>query len=166
MISIKDIFINRATEKDATILTAIAFAAKRSWNYPEHYYENWKNELTITPSYIIQNLVYNAVMKNSIVGFYSITEVRTDFMAGEVSVKKGFWLEHIFIMPEFHKSGIGRLLTDHAKETARKLEIGELWIFVDPFATGFYEKIGAEYQYESKSSIKNRLIPVYKLKTE
>ena len=163
MITKQDIQIKRATETDAERLTDISFAAKRYWNYPEQNYEIWRNELTVTSEYISTNTVYNVQLNGSVIGFYSIVEVKTEFMAGEVYVRAGFWMEHIFILPEYHKLGIGRLLVNHAKHTAKSLGADQLWIFVDPFAKGFYEKIGAKYQYDSKSSIDDRLIPVYTL---
>jgi len=103
---IQKILINRANYTDSDILTEIAFLAKRHWNYPEEYYEIWKDELTITEKYIKQNIVYKAVYEDLIVGFYSIVENKSDFYSGEILVQKGFWLEHIFIRPDYHRFGI------------------------------------------------------------
>jgi maltose O-acetyltransferase len=163
---LENLTIEPALKKDAEALTEIAFAAKRHWRYPEHYFDIWKNELTITKDYIHQNIVIKTVYENAIIGFFSIIEVKSDFYAQGVFVKKGYWLEHIFIKPAFHKSGIGKLMITHAKKEAINRGITNLLIFVDPFAKGFYEKIGAEYLYDSKSSIKERFIPVYKLKVK
>lgn len=156
--------IIRANETDHEVLTEISFAAKQHWNYPESYFDIWKDELTITKDYVIKNLVFKAVYKNIVVGFYSITENKSDFYSGEIFVKKGFWLEHIFVRPDFHKLGIGRMLIDHAKKISMETGVKTLLIFVDPFAKGFYDKIGALYLYDSKSSIPGRHIPVYELK--
>jgi maltose O-acetyltransferase len=158
-----DLQIIKALESDSEQLTLIAFAAKRHWNYPESYYEIWKNELTVTSSYIRQNIVFKALYNGSMVGFYSIVENKNDFYSGEIFVKKGFWLEHIFILPAFHHQGFGRMLMDHVKATSRNMGVAQLLIFVDPFAKGFYDKVGADFLYDSKSSILGRLIPVYEL---
>ena len=155
--------ICKAESINALLLTEIAFAAKKHWNYPEEYFEIWKDELTITEKYIADNTVFNAILQNKIVGFYSIVHNPEDFYSGEVFVKKGYWLEHIFILPEYHKKGVGSMLINHAKEQCRQKKLNELFIFVDPFARGFYDKIGAEFLYDSKSSISDRLIPVYAL---
>ena len=163
MINLSDITICKAIIEDAKTLTDISFAAKRHWNYPENYYDLWKDELTITNEYIHQHIVYKAQLADLTIGFYSIVEIKSDFYAGDIFVKKGFWMEHIFIRPEYHKFGIGSLLIDHARKTSKSMEIHSLLIFVDPYAKGFYEKIGANFLYESKSSIPNRLIPVYEL---
>ena len=164
MIVLQKTKIEVAQENDIAILTEISFSAKRHWNYPENYYDLWRDELSITKDYIKKNIVYNALYNGSIIGFYSIVENKSDFYSGEIFVKKGFWLEHKFIKPDYHKVGIGRVMIDHAKKIAKENGIIDLLIFVDPYAKGFYDKIGADYLYDSKSSIPNRLIPVYDLK--
>lgn len=76
--------------------------------------------MTITPQYIDDNMVF---------------------------VKKGFWVEHIFIDPGFIGKGISCL-----------------YIFSDPYAVGFYDNIGANYCGESPSSIEGRTVALYQLK--
>ena len=164
MIDLKKIQIRQAQPFESGLLTKISFAAKKHWNYPDNYYEIWRDELTITTDYINRNIVFEALYQDSVIGFYSIIENEADFYSGDTFVKKGFWLEHIFIKPEYHTSGIGVLLMNHAKQVSKYSGITELLIFVDPYAKGFYDKVGAEYLYESKSSIPGRMIPVYGLK--
>jgi maltose O-acetyltransferase len=156
--------IKKAQPSECSVLTEIAFAAKRHWNYPKDYYEHWKAELTITSEYIKRNIVYSAKQESRWIGFCSIVENLADFHSGEVFIPKGFWLDHMFIYPEFHRLGIGREMIRHIQKNAPALRIEKLLIFVEPFAQGFYEKIGAEYLYMSKSSIPRRWIPVYELK--
>ena len=158
-----NICIRQADINEYQTLTSISFAAKRHWNYAEEYYERWKEELTITEDYIRKNLVYVAVYKDEIIGFYSIVENLQDFWTGKVFVSKGFWLEHIFIKPEYHGLRVGRQLMEHTMQIALTKEIETLWIFVDPYAKGFYDKIGAKFVRESPSSIEGRMIPVYEL---
>jgi GNAT superfamily N-acetyltransferase len=164
LFDINKIQINKAVPSDHLILTDISFSAKRHWNYPEHYFELWKDELTITECYIKKNIVYKAVFSGLVAGFYSIIENTSDFYSNEVFVQKGFWLEHIFIKPEFHQLGIGSLLIKHAIQISKQKGINNLMIFADPFAKGFYDTIGATCLYDSKSSIPGRSIPVYNLK--
>ncbi len=165
MSTINRLLIQKAIPTDNLTLTMIAHAAKKHWNYPDHYYEIWKEELTITEDYIRKHIVYNAIYNQEIVGFYSIVFNPKDFYSGEVFVKKGYWLEHIFILPEHHKKGIGSVLVRHAKEQSKLIGAKKLLIFVDPFAEGFYNKIGALFIQHSKSSIPGRKLPVYALKT-
>ena len=164
MIDLQKLQIDIALENDFDILTEIAFSAKRHWNYPDSYIDLWRDELTITRDYINQNSLFKAQYKDLIIGFYSIVENKRDFYSGDIFIKKGFWLEHIFIKPDYHKFGIGKIMINHAKDISRDFGISDLMIFVDPFAKGFYDKIGADYLYDSKSSIPDRLIPVYRLK--
>jgi hypothetical protein len=50
-------------------------------------------------------------------------------------------------LAEYHVPGSG---------ISRTKDIRNLFIFVDPFAKGFYDKIGAGYLYDSMSSIPGR----------
>jgi maltose O-acetyltransferase len=148
------------------ILTDIAFGAKRTWIYPESFYERWVDELTISKDYIRNNIVFVAERNRRIVGFYSIVTVSNDFYSGNVLVKKGFWMEHLFVKPAFQKKGIGSNLLKHALNYCVENWIDELNIFVDPHATGFYEKMGATYIENSPSSIDDREVPVYRFYLE
>lgn len=143
-------------------LTEIAFEAKKHWNYPNKYIKIWQNELTITKDYIKNNIVYLAKLQTEIVGFYSIVYVPKK-ISGKIQIEKGHWLEHIFIKPKYHNKGIGTQLIEHAKNISKFNKIKKLFIFVDPYAEGFYTKIGAKFLRESPSSIKKRKLPVYVL---
>ncbi|AFM40519.1 putative acetyltransferase [Desulfosporosinus acidiphilus SJ4] len=157
------IIIQRAESKNSPDLTLISFASKRYWNYPEEYFDVWKQELTITPDYIKNNLVYIAEVEGKITGYFSIVEVKGDFRAGKVLVRKGYWLDHLFIRPEFIGEGIGTELISFAVNLCGQKSIGRLFIFSDPNAKGFYEKIGARYIEESASSIQGRSVLLYEL---
>lgn len=158
-----NVIIRPATIHDSEVLTQISFASKRYWNYPEEYFEVWKDELTITPQYIENNIVYVAEKDGQTVGYFSLVEVKGDFWAGKVFVKKGFWLEHIFMMPEHIGIGVGFVLIGVLKEKCKEMKINKINIFVDPNAQGFYDKLGACYIGESPSSIKGRMVSLYEL---
>jgi len=156
-----EVKIRKARSEESSRLTQIAFSAKRYWNYPEEYFEIWKNELTISGEYINKNLVYVAEVDGTAVGFFSIVEVTEDYWAGKVFVKKGFWLDNLFVIPEYIGKGIGRKLMQYAESLCREKGISSLSIFSDPNARGFYEKMGAVYKGETPSSIENRTLPLY-----
>jgi len=162
----ENLIIRRATENDDLILSKIAFNAKKHWEYPEEYYTIWKDELSISQTYINDNFVYVAEIDGEAVGFYSIVNIAEDFYADEVLVKKGFWLEHVYVMPGNHKKGIGSKLMRHAINCCKENNISKLQIFVEPYSVGFYDKIGADYVGDSKSSIKDRIVPVYEINIE
>lgn len=160
---LNEMTIRRAEENEDELLTALSFASKHVWNYPKEYFNVWKNELTITKDYIRNNQVYIAAIEKQVTGYFSIVKVANDFYSGDVFVKKGFWLEHLFIKPEFIKKGIGTRLIQFAVDLCRGNGVRTLNIFADPNAAGFYNKIGADYIGESPSSIKNRNVMVYQL---
>lgn len=156
-----EVVIRKADVTEAGVLTEISFSAKRYWNYPEEYYDTWKDELTITEDYIKYNTVYVALLGANIIGFYSIVYNPYDQTFGNVFMKAGYWMDHIFIRPEYIKRGFGSKLIDHLKRYCKDNGIKNLTVFVDPNAKGFYGKAGADFKYMSDSSIKIRLIPVY-----
>jgi len=158
-----NIEISPAIQDDSVVLSQIAFAAKKHWGYPNEYMEIWKQELTITKEYLTKNIVYKLVNNEEIIGFYALVLIEQDYQLREIEIKKGWWLDHLFILPQFHHQGFGKQLIKHSKSVL--IEYGEhsYFIFVDPFATGFYEKMGAQFLYESASSIPERTIPVFKL---
>lgn len=158
-----NIKIRRAEDNESDILTSISFAAKRYWKYPEEYFDVWEDELTITPDYINQNEVHVAKVDGKAVGFISIVEVKNDFHVKEFLIRKGFWLDHIFVHPSFIGKRVGYELIFFAKELCRGKNIGCLYILSDPNAKGFYDKIGTQFIREVPSSIKGRTVSLYKL---
>lgn len=155
--------IRPALLSDSVMLTAVSFASKQYWNYPEKYFEIWKDELTITPDYIRKNIVYIAEENQQVIGYFSLVEIEKDFWAGKVFVNKGFWLEHIFIKPKYIGQGIGSKLIAVLKEKCKEMKIDKIHIFSDPNAKGFYDKLGAHYLGESPSSIVGRTVAQYEL---
>jgi len=125
--------IRRATPDEADTLTAIAHAAKRHWNYPERWIEQWSADLTITPDFIANNEVYVAVAGGGIAGCCAL--VVGDSLAE---------LEHMWIDPQQMGKGVGRALFEYTKERARELGLIELELSADPNAEGFYKRMGAK----------------------
>jgi hypothetical protein len=95
-----NLIFDRAKESESSILTAIAYASKRYWGYPEEWMSYWRDALTITPAFIATNEVYTAKCGEDYVGFYALSKVDK----GRVS------LEHMWIVPEFMSRGYGREL--------------------------------------------------------
>ena len=156
-----NISLRRVKDKESDTLTLIAFAAKRYWRYPEEYFDVWKDELTITEDYINQNEVHVAEVDGKAVGFISIVEVKNDFHVGELLIRKGFWLDHIFVHPSFIGKRVGSELIFFVKELSRVKNISCLHILSDPNAKGFYGKVGAQYIEEVPSNIKGRTVSLF-----
>ncbi len=155
--------IRYAEATDSATLTDISFRAKGHWNYPAEYMELWKDELIITPAYIGSHTVFVGELEDKIVGFYSLVEIQQDMNIGTILIENGTWLDHMFIRPEYIGKGIGTKFTTHMKAYLAEKKVDKVLIFVDPNATGFYEKNGAKFRRESDSSIPGRKIPVYEI---
>jgi len=155
--------IREAFISDHIELTEIAFLAKQGWDYPAGYIEIWKDELTVTQDYIRENAVFVFEQESQVIGFISLVENKQEKTVDNVLIETGFWMDHLFIHPDFQKMGIGKLLTEYLINFCRKSKISSLYIFVDPNAVGFYEKFGAKFVRMSKSSIPDRELPVFVL---
>jgi GNAT superfamily N-acetyltransferase len=174
--------IRDAEKADASVLTDISFAAKKHWNYPKEFLERWKDELTITESYIENNLVFACEyigtndtqdIERHIIAYFSLFELEKDVTVNisdqAVCFKKGWWLEHMFIAPLWIGRGIGREMFQFVKYLMHgnnltkhpHIQFKKLNILVDPNAAGFYEKMGCEYIKEIPSSIPGRTTPLY-----
>ncbi|MFA5905867.1 MAG: GNAT family N-acetyltransferase [Desulfobacula sp.] len=151
--------IRPAKIEESDILTSISFQSKKYWGYPDHFFEVWKNELTISTDYIRRNRVFVFEDKRVIRGYYSIVYLENDLDVSGVVISKGHWLEHMFISPDFIGKGIGTKLFDHLKKICTENKITRIGILSDPNARGFYEKMGYRYIKEYPSTIPNRTTP-------
>lgn len=150
-----ELIVRRATAADSEMLTRISFAAKRHWNYPDSYFETWKDELTITPDYIAEHTVLVAEQGGDPVGYASL--VAQD---GENC------LDHLYVLPICIGKGIGSRLLAEMKTFCREQAIRQLTIFSDPHAQGFYDKLGARYIEDIPSNIPGRNVAMYELAIE
>jgi GNAT superfamily N-acetyltransferase len=143
--------IARAKPEDAATLTAIAFAAKRHWGYPERWIEIWREELTVSPEFIASNETHAAIVDCRAVGFYAL-------------VRKGDKLEllRLWVLPDAMGRGIGRSLFMHCVECARELGGHAIEIESDPNAEGFYQRMGARRVGVSVSALddQRRELPI------
>jgi len=124
--------IRRAKPDEAPTLTEIAFAAKRHWGYPEQWMESWNHVLTMQPEFIAGHETYTAFLDGLPVGFYAL--------------KPGLnrmHLEHLWVLPEAMRRGVGRALFVHALGRMKACGFSTLEIESDPNAAGFYERMGA-----------------------
>ena len=128
--------LRRAVPDDAPRLTDIAFAAKRTWTYPEAWISAWTDALTVTPAYVAETLVFVAEAEQAsgphLLGFYALTPI-----------PDGFDLDHLWVDPVAQRRGLGTALFRHAVHIARHHGGGHLEIVSDPHATGFYTALGA-----------------------
>ena len=144
--------IQQAATGDAARLTAIALAAKSHWKYPEEYLTLWKDDLTITPEYILKNTVLKAVNEEGDILGMGAVEFSTTFNAYEIG--------HMWVHPKYLGYGIGRLLLNALINHAQKAVIKQLYAVSDPNAQGFYEKMGFVLTGQQASQPEGRYLPV------
>ena len=149
--------IVRAKPEDAEALTQIAHAAKRHWGYPESWIESWRDVLTMRPEFITGNVSYCAIEDDRPVGFYVLT-----------TEDDGTHLDHLWIVPDAMRRGIGTTLFEHAAAEARKLGFDSIRIEADPNAEGFYNRMGAGRVGTSISDVcgQRRELPLLEFRVE
>jgi len=123
--------IRPAQGHEAEALTAIALKAKAYWGYPADTLESWKLELTVSTQTVTSRPTFVAVIRDEIVGFYSL------------SPSHDAWkLEDLWVLPRFMERGIGRALMAHALETAARGGASSVTVDADPNAESFYLACG------------------------
>ena len=143
--------IARAGADHADALTAIAFAAKRHWQYPESWIRHWQEVLTISPEYVVKYPTFVAEVDGERVGFYAV-----QIEAGDAL------LDHLWVLPSFMGSGVGRALFQHAEEMARSSGALRMRIVGDPHAERFYSRMGAKLCGREPASLdgEERFLPL------
>ncbi len=158
--------IRRARADEHELVTEISFRSKKYWDYPTHYFDIWHKELTLSPQYILQNDVFVIEVSESIVGYYSLIELKSNIYISKIMLEAGHWLEHMFLLPSFIGNGLGRELFIHCIKTCKEKSIAEIKILSDPNAKGFYIKMGCNYIDEYPSTIAGRTTPYLTLQLD
>ena len=122
----------RAVPAEAATLSAIAFAAKRFWGYPDEWMAAWRLDLEVTAAYLEAEPVMVADLEGDAVGFVGLS-----------TEPDGRYLEHLWLRPAFIGRGLGRALFGEGVRLAREAGETELRIKSDPNAEPFYLKMGA-----------------------
>lgn len=155
--------IRKAINGDQETLTELSFASKRYWQYPEHYYAVWQSELTITGSYLEQNSVYLIDNQAVTVGYYSMVLLEKSLVLQGQTLSRGYWLDHMFVLPEYIGTGLGRKLFAHLCTMCKTKKIRSVNLLADPYARGFYEKMGCVYVKDCPSTIEGRTTPLLRI---
>jgi GNAT superfamily N-acetyltransferase len=151
-----------AQPRDAKELTMLTFESKKYWGYPDTYMELWTDQLTITPEYIEKNKVVLALEDGQIAGYFSITREGPEevLAVGNYQMAGGYFLDNLFIRPDYIRTGLGKALLFKAFEHCREQKIELLHVYSDPHAQGFYEAMGAEHPGELPTKIPGRSLPI------
>ena len=126
--------LRKATGDDADALTDLAHRAKAHWGYPASWMREWDAQLTIIPGYIEMHDVWVAERDGTVVGMCALEDRGARWL-----------LEHVWVEPGLHGGGIGRALVFRALDTARERHARVVELLADPYASGFYERLGARH---------------------
>jgi GNAT superfamily N-acetyltransferase len=146
--------IRQAKTEEAHILTGIAMRSKAYWGYDDKFMDACREALTVTADKITRHHVWLATEGPNFVGFYCLVA------DGETGA-----LDDMFLNPPYIGKGCGRALWDHMTALARAIGVREFTIDADPFAEGFYLKMGAERIGAAESTaIPGRMLPLLRVK--
>lgn len=146
--------IEKAIPQDSQKLTELTIRSKTHWAYSDQQIEIWRDDLTISESYIYNREVYKLKIENNIIGYYSYYNMNS------LEVK----LENLFIEPEFIGKGYGKLLMSDFLMRIQRTESNRIILEADPNAEYFYLKLGFNVIGKIETSIKNRFLPIMEMK--
>ena len=121
----------RASCDHLAMINSLIRAAKSHWNYPKGYLSLALKLLEIDETYLSENLCFEIHDRGKIVGFSAVMEKNREM-----------YLDHLWIHPESHKSGFGRLACERIFEIGKKQGWHQLFVLPDPLADGFYKRLG------------------------
>jgi GNAT superfamily N-acetyltransferase len=136
-----------AAPEEAEELTELAMRSKAHWGYDEEFMARCRPALTLRPAEIRHTTV--AELDGRLAGFVTIAGTPPE---GEIDL--------LFIDPWAIGRGQGRLLYEHALETAAANGFTSLLIESDPQAEEFYLRLGAVRIGEQVSSATGRSLPL------
>jgi N-acetylglutamate synthase-like GNAT family acetyltransferase len=145
--------LRKATGDDADALTDLAHRAKAHWGYPASWMREWDAQLTIIPGYIEMHDVWVADRDGTVVGMCALEDRGARWL-----------LEHVWVEPGLHGGGIGRALVFHALDAARARQARVVELLADPYASGFYERLGARHTGDVPAPMpgaRDRTLPRY-----
>ena len=147
--------IEKTIRTDAKELTELTIRSKSHWDYSKQQIEKWRDDLTVSETYIIEKEVYKLIDdKNKIIGYYSY------FKIDELNIK----LENLFVEPKFIGCGYGKMLMSDFLERVKKTKSEKIILDADPNVEKFYEHIGFKVIGQLETSIKDRFLPIMELK--
>ena len=147
--------IRLARLDERAALDALCFRSKAHWGYDSGFMARCRDILFVPAPLIEAELVWVAAdAADRPLGLVALDAADGDPIS----------LDMLFIEPDAIGRGIGDLLFRHAVSAARGLQATALDIHSDPFAAGFYERMGARRTGEAPSEVlPGRMLPVYRL---
>ncbi len=137
--------IRRARPDEYERLRAIAAASKGHWDYDPVFVKSWAARIEFT-----HDDVYVAEIVGEVVGWAAL-----------VTKHGAWWLDDLWVVPEWIGKGIGTRMSRHILKLAR--ERGgptRMEWQAEPNSVAFYEKLGARYLRDSEPTSWGRVLPV------
>lgn len=134
--------IRRASKEDVNILSELSFRSKAYWGYSDEFMKACREDLKVTEEDISTSHVYVLEVHREIVAFYRLVYEMEDAE-----------LSNFFVDPVGIGKGYGKYIWHHLIETAKRLGIEKFLIHSDPYAEGFYKKMGAIRIGEVQSTV-------------
>lgn len=128
------------------------FAAVAQWHHQECERQGLKSTLALRQQRLILHVQQDVIPKtfialraNRLVGCVSLVNYtyRSSERMPKVSSPSPVWLTNLFVVENLREQGIGNTLIDAAKNYAKELDLGELWLSATDF-TDYYQKRGWE----------------------
>lgn len=146
--------IIKANPAEYKVLTDITKQSKAYWGYSNEQIESWSNLLTITKDYIENHEVYQLIVSNSIIGYYSYFIEENNHVT----------LDNLFISPQYIGKGYGKILMNDFLDKMKESNIKTIILETDPNAEKFYESFNFIKTGQIETSIKDRFLPIMELK--
>ncbi|WP_425833682.1 GNAT family N-acetyltransferase [Streptomyces fractus] len=146
-----------ARPDEAARLSALALRSKAHWGYDEAFMAACVDELTLHPSEVVRRRTTVAEDPET-ARLLGLATLEGAPPTGELGL--------MFVDPDAMGLGVGRLLFEHVRDTAREARFGTVSWAADPNAVPFYEAMGARHAGVIPSgSIPGRVLPLMELST-
>lgn len=123
--------IRRAREESLSIINHVVRASKSHWPYPKAYLDDALPLLHIDSSYLVENLCFEIVESELVIGFFAVAEKDGDK-----------YLDHLWISPQRIGHGVGHMCCQYIFSLAKKQGWRELLVLPEPSSDSFYKKQG------------------------
>lgn len=146
--------VRRAALSEISLLTDLCFSSKASWGYSAAFMEACRHELMVSQEDFVRDQIIVFEELDQILGFAQLA------VQGERAE-----LVKLFVLP-FAMRGrrggpVGTALFSFVVNEAMSAGAGGLKIISDPYAVGFYKKMGAvEVGVELSETWPDRYLPV------
>lgn len=142
--------IQAAQSSDAAALSKLTKTSKAFWGYSDQQMAEWDEDLTLSPTYIEENIVFKLIVDFDIIAYYSMIHID----------EKHINLDNLFVHPDFMKNGLGSLLLGEAISLGQELGYQIMVLDADPNSKSFYDLHGFVEVDQKESSIEGRYLPV------